>query len=202
MAHRLLLGFLLLLSACAQKTVTLNSSEMVPFKRLESTLTEAKLKGDLNVISFSDQRLKSGKAVGVAKTGLANIETPIYLDLTPEEYVKNRFISGLAKRGIKVGNSKYGVRGNIKKLWVWEHVEGLRPEASSCEMEIEFEIVSVKENDVRFRGVVSSNAMGSDGIIDTTHSNGAVLEFCMNYALEKFVQDPKLQSFLGFTVTK
>lgn len=201
MAHRLLLGFALILSACAQKKVTLNSSEMVPFKRLQSTIAGTKLKGDLNVLSFTDQRLKK-ESVGVAKTGLANIETPIYLDMTPEEYVKKRFISGLSKRGITVGNSKYGVRGNVKKLWVWEQVEGLRPEASSCEMEIEFDIVSVKENEVKFHGVVSSNAMGSDGILDTTHSNGAMLEFCMNYVLEKFVQDPKLQSFLGFEVVK
>lgn len=201
MIQKLLLGIALFLSACAQEKVVLNSSKMVPFKRLESTIAITKLKGDLNVLSFTDQR-KVTNSVGVAKTGLVNIETPIYLDMSPEEYVKNRFSSGLAKRGITVGNAKYGVRGNIKKLWVWEQVEGLRPEASSCEMEIEFEIVSVKENDVRFRGVVSSNAMGSDGIIDTTHSNGAVLEFCMNYVLEKFVQDPKLRGFLGFEIAK
>lgn len=199
MAQKLLLGIALVLSACAQKKVVLNSSEMVSFKRLESTIAVTKLKGDLNVLSFTDQR-KITNSVGVAKTGLANVETPIHLDVLPETYVKNRFSAGLSKRGISVGNSKYGLRGNIKKLWVWEQVEGLRPEASSCEMEIEFEIVSVKENDVRFRGVVSSNAMGSDGIVDTTHSNGAVLEFCMNYVLEKFVQDPKLQSFLGFEI--
>lgn len=202
MAHGLLIGFALLLSACAQKSVTLNSSEMVPFKRLESTISGTKLSGELNVLSFTDQRVKAGSVVGVAKTGLANMETPIQLDVTPEEYVKRRFVSGLAKRGITVGSAKYGVRGNIKKLWVWEQVEGLRPEASSCEMEIEFDIVSVKESEVRFRGVVSSTATGSDGIVDTTHSNGAVLEFCMNYVLEKFVQDPKLQAFLGFTVVK
>ena len=201
MTQKLLLGIVLFLSACAQKKVVLNSSEMVSFKRLESTIAITKLKGDLNVLSFADQR-KVTTSVGVAKTGLANIETPIQLDMSPEAYVKNRFSTGLAKRGISVGNSKYGIRGNIKKLWVWEQVEGLRPEASSCEMEIEFEIVSVKENDVRFRGVVSSTAMGSDGIIDTTHSNGAVLEFCMNYVLEKFVQDPKLRGFLGFEIAK
>ena len=201
MAQKLLLGFAFLLSACAQQKVTLNSSSMVPFKRLESTINTTKLKGELNVLSFTDQRKKAG-AVGVAKTGLGNIETPIFLDMAPEEYVKTRFVSGLSKRGISVGNSKYGLRGNIKKLWVWEQIEGLRPEASNCEMEIEFDIVAVKENDVRFHGVVSSSAMGSDGIIDTTHSNGAVLEFCMNYVLEKFVQDPKLQSFLGFEVVK
>lgn len=201
MARKLLLGIVVFLSACAQQKVTLNSSSMVPFKQLESTLSTTKLKGELNVLSFTDQRKKTG-AVGVAKTGLGNIETPIFLDTAPEDYVKNRFVAGLAKRGITVGNSKYGLRGNIKKLWVWEQVEGLHPEASNCEMEIDFDIVSVKENDVRFHGVVSSSASGSDGIIDTTHSNGAVLEFCMNYVLEKFVQDPKLQGFLGFEVVK
>lgn len=201
MIQKLLLGIALLLSACAQKKVVLNSSEMVAFKRLDSTLVVTKLKGDLNVLSFTDQR-KITNSVGVAKTGIINMETPIHLDMPPVEYVKNRFVTGLSKRGITVGNSKYGLRGTIKKLWVWEQVEGLRAEASSCEMEIEFEIVSIKENDVRFRGVVSSNATGSEGIIDTTHSNGAVLEFCMNYVLEKFVQDPKLRGFLGFEIVK
>lgn len=200
MARLLLLGLALILSACAQKKIILDSSNMVPLKQLESSMT--KLKGDLSILSFADHRTKKD-TVGIAVTGVNNIETPIYLDISPEEYVKRRFVIGLTKRGIDVTSaSKYGLKGNIKKLWVWEHVEGGPAQNSECEVEIEFDIISTETKAVKYHGNFSVNALGTNNIIDTTDSDGPVLESCMSMLIEKFVQDSKIQKFLGFEVLK
>lgn len=193
---------LLILSACAQKKIVLQSSEITPLKQLDSNMPVSKVSGSLTVLSFSDRRVKTD-SVGIAKTGIVNAETPIYLDVSVEEYVKGRFVAGLSKRGVDVvARSKYGIKGNIRKLWVLEQADGLRPEHSKCEVEIEFDIIAMKNKDLRYHGVISSNAMGTDSIFDTTASNGPLLEVCMTYVVEKFVQEPQVQSLLGFSTLK
>ena len=196
MKKLIILSFCFVVSACAQKEIVLKSAEMVPLQQLEKSIPLTHIKGDLEVLLFADQR--SSKATfGIAKTGIFNFETSIYMDISAEEYVKNRFISGLSKRGVDVvSDSDYAIQGNIKKLWVWENANGLMLEYSNCEIEIEFEILSKKDKVLRYHGSVSSNATGTNSILDTTDSDGPILEICMNYIVEKFAQDPQVQMFI------
>ena len=192
----IIFSFCFVVSACAQKEIVLKSTEMFPLRQLEKSVPVTPIKGDLKVLLFVDQR-SSKASFGIAKTGMFNLETPIYMDISAEEYVKNRFISGLSKRGVDVvSDSNYAIQGNIKKLWVWEYANGLMPEHSNCEIEIEFEIFSNKDKVLRYHGSVSSNATGTDSILDTTDSDGPILEICMNYIVEKFAQDPQVQMFI------
>jgi len=101
-----------------------------------------------------------------------------------------------------VGSSDYALRGVIKKLNVWEQANGWQPEYSNCDVDIDFEIVTARQKELVYYGTIFSNAMGTNSIIDTTDSNGPVLNSCMEYVVEKLVNDQKLRNLLGFKVPK
>ncbi len=189
----IIVASLLVFCACAQKQLVLNNTEMIALKQTDEN--QPRIRGGLIVEKFKDQRLRTD-AAGVALTGLGNKETPIHLDIGVPDYLKRRFSNGLAKRGVDVaGEANFTLKGTINKFWVWEKMQGIK-EFSNCEIDVDFEIVSTSTKKLRYKGNVNSYASGTDNAIDTTNSNGSVLETCMSSLVDKFLQYRDIQAII------
>ena len=196
---RLQIGLaLMLLAGCAQKNIVLNSNELKPLPVAAGENTSiTKYKGNLNVLKFQDERSDKTK-LGVASTGIRNTDTPIYLDIPVEDYIQNRFRSGLAKHGVESSaNPAYSIRGVVKKVKIFESNESVTLEKSNCEIEMAFDIFSARDKSPFYHGTISVTGSGSNFALDTTSSNGAALETCAQGLAEQFLKNNDLRQKLG-----
>lgn len=186
--------------SCAQQQVTLRSAALEPMDQLESKQPFTKLAGTVAIGELRDERDNTDE-IGTAVTGMLNEETPIKLDVPANEYVRDRFVNGFAKRGIEIGGDpKHELKATIRKLRVWEDANAVSLESSRCEVEIGYEVVSRAKAEPVYRGTVTAQAEGTYNFLDTTDSNGAVLESCMTGVVEKLAQNSGLRAALGWDV--
>lgn len=193
----LFLTLVLFIFGCAQKEVIIKSSETKALRAYDQTTPISKYKGNVSVLKFSDQR-ENKNSIGIAYTGILNKETPIYLDIPIEQFLKERFTTNIGKRGIETADSTpYGFRATVKKLWVNEITPVFAVENSNCVVDLEFEIIANKTKQPIYRGNISVQGSGTNMILDTTDSNGPTLEVCMNLIADHFLKNQDMRKILG-----
>lgn len=184
------------LSACAQKAIYLNPTEFGKIPKLE-TLTKAKPGSSIGLAPFTDARNDQTK-VGVAKSGIGNTDTPIYLYNGVGQYVTQRFSDGLQKRNVQISDTApFVIKGVIKKLWITEIAPGFSPQSSQCEVELSISLVPKDPKQSTYWWAGTTSAQGTRNVFNTTSSDGPVLDACVNEAIEKFLHNEKIQKALA-----
>lgn len=186
-----------LVNACASKSLILTQNDLKePIKRLLIDNTTA---NDIQIryLEFEDLRNEDEKAIGIAKTGMFNVATPIYLYDSTKNVVKERFVKALSERGVSINkNAKYAIIGQIKKLWITEDANGLAPESANCDLKMDLILYKNQVINPTYKFSVYSYASGTNNIIDATNSDGPILETCIQYAANKFLEDSQIKVIL------
>lgn len=183
------------LSGCAIQKIVFKSAELEsPLKQFkEFTMTDGMKLQDVLVFDYREQK----ESIGMARTGIFNTNTPIYLDDSFENVMKTLIRKNFEKRAVKFDvKAKHKLKIAIQKLWLDENANGLQPESSTCQMEAKFEFISVKTRQPVYIGNASSNVQGTNSPFDTTESNGPALVTCVNYLVEKMVTDDTIKTLL------
>ncbi|GIL16797.1 MAG: hypothetical protein BroJett040_05480 [Oligoflexia bacterium] len=182
---------------CATGKEVIKSDSIQPLNSLKYLISNVQVRGALLVGKFRDDR-PTDERNWVAYTGMFNQETPLELDVSVSDFVQKRIQAGLQRRGIDVlGSSRFILMGSIKKLKVWENTNGWTPESSGCVLELDFFIFN-SDRRLIYKGMASAMATGVNNILDTTDSNGPVLETCMQIAVDKIVDDSQFKAVLEF----
>lgn len=191
----------LLVSCASYSSLTLAPSKMLPLEDFDTVTMGEMHRVPFKLGEFNDKRADPN-VVGMAKTGLSNITTPVHIDGGSVVYLKERLESGLRKRGLLIsGASEATLSGSILDMWVDEVVDTKHTgtERSQCRMKVALEF-SPKDDaqSGRWSGVVEVVAASKSTFLDTTDVNGPMLESCMNELLEKLMREEKFQKVAGF----
>jgi hypothetical protein len=178
----------------------IHSDGLLPLRQFSTLAVKAKNNPSISILNFRDARVVKS-SVGRAMTGFSNEDTPIVTDPPIEAFLKSRLAQNFSVRGFSVSDTAmWGMAGVIKLLWVYEDTHILTGETSRCQLELEFEIIYRETGEVRRKGLISSEAIGTNSVMDTTDSNGPALETCISYAVNKFIEDPENAALIGFEV--
>lgn len=193
----LIIPLVLSIFSCAQKNIVITESDLDRFSK-KFNIESTRLTGDniLKIGIINDKRANSaGTSVGKAHTGLMNSEADIYLYASPAQVFRNQFTKELSDRNIRVDNdASYTFNFDIKKLSITEEVN--ESEVSRCDIEISYQAFDSKSQNAVYKGSVSSNASGTENILDATSSHGPVLKSCFSYLAEKFATDEQIKKLL------
>ncbi|WP_413291404.1 hypothetical protein [Bdellovibrio sp. HCB337] len=189
--------FFIFTSGCALKELHVDTNKTQPLRSLSGKTGFTKVTGALTIGEIRDHRPEQ-KVIGQAKTGMFNTVTPIYLDIPAKDYVGEKLKRGLTARGLKVdGKNKYVLNGFIKKLTLGEFADGWSPEYAECYLSLDFNIYSSSTNQLTYSGTVEASVNGTNSAIDSTDSIGPALDTCMEYAVEKILNQDTLINAIG-----
>lgn len=192
---------LMLLASCATyERLELVSDKLKPLADFASVTTVSGNKLLFKVGEFIDSR-KIKDRVGMAKTGLSNTATPIVMQEGSVAYVQARLDSGLKKRGFSLPKDQSNVlKGEIQELWVSEHAASNGTEFSQCNIALALNLYVDGSSVAKWSGTTSVEARSKGTILDVTDTNGAMLESCMNEAIEKLIRDEKFKNLTGIKI--
>lgn len=116
---------LFLMFSCAQQQLVLQSQEVTPFTEFSKKSRTGEGLKTIAVNSVRDNReVQNEKIVGNALTGVKYSNTPIELNISAHQYLKEYMIGALIDRGFSVDDSD-GVKLDvvINDLWVFLKLE-------------------------------------------------------------------------------
>ncbi len=193
-----------LLWGCAYVGVELVPQKMQPLPDFAEVTMVSGNHTPFAVTDFEDVRPIQDR-VGEAKTGLSNTTTPIVLQGSTSDYVRERIETGLRKRGVAIrADSSLQLRGRIVELWVNEIVDSKNTgtERSQCHVKLNLEFFGQTQKLPLWSGEIVVTAASKATFLDTTDLNGPMLESCMNEVLEKLVREEKFHSVTGISALK
>lgn len=194
---KLIITFLFL-SACSGKGLIIRDEPIETFKQLGNLKVEVSGNPRLQLLDVVDDRPVKN-AVGEAATGLRNERRAVTTELPANEFVQARLHKALSSRGFSVVDSaKYGWKVRMRKLWVSEDTSKFGNENTRCELEFQFDLIEMKNNQPKYQGNIFSEVVGTNSVIDATSSNGPALESCLQVAANKFIQNFEVQNLVGF----
>jgi uncharacterized lipoprotein YajG len=184
---------LFLMFSCAQQQLVLQSQEVTPFTEFSKKSRTGEGLKTIAVNSVRDNReVQNEKIVGNALTGVKYSNTPIELNISAHQYLKEYMIGALIDRGFSVDDSD-GVKLDvvINDLWVEELIEKYLPEKAKCKANI---TVYLKEGKRSWNGNYWTEIISPGDLSDGTEKLAPTLGSCLNEIVEKLAND---KSFLN-----
>tara|TARA_R110000868_G_scaffold61524_2_gene186942 strand:- start:2128 stop:2724 length:597 start_codon:yes stop_codon:yes gene_type:complete len=191
---------LLIVTSCAYTSMELIPEKMQP---LEDFGAKTMVNGNTLIFSIEkvvDER-QDRNSVGLGKTGVSNLATPIHVQGGATNYVSVKLINGLKQRGISLTpSSENKLITRIDELWVGETSDGKVGEKSYCKIKLHFDLFLAGETLAKWSGDVSVSASSNGTLLDATSLNAKMLESCMNELLEKLIREPSFQNITGISI--
>ena len=177
----LFLFFTFLISACATEKVIIMQDDLLPYKdSSQLTKIEGAIK-NLKINEVNDRREKTD--LGFAYVGVQYTKTPIQLEQTEVEFVRDYMQSSFEARGIDIDESSPNLLDiNIYQLYVYEVIEKMQAERAKCHADLELTLFEY---------------LSAGDLSDGTERISPTLASCLNDLVEKIIQDDRFISSIS-----
>lgn len=189
----LFLFFTFLISACATEKVIIMQDDLLPYKdSSQLTKIEGAIK-NLKINEVNDRREKTD--LGFAYVGVQYTKTPIQLEQTEVEFVRDYMQSSFEARGIDIDESSPNLLDiNIYQLYVYEVIEKMQAERAKCHADLELTLFTDSK---KWVGRFNTEYLSAGDLSDGTERISPTLASCLNDLVEKIIQDDRFISSIS-----